>query len=160
MGWTKRQFVIQAFEEIGYASYIYDAMPEQLQSVLRTLDTMLATWNAKGIRIGYPLPSSPDSSNLEEETNVPDSANSAIYYNLAVWIAPRFGKTVQAETKAAAKEGYLALLSKAVMPREKQLPKETPLGAGNKPWRRTNQPFVKTPTEGVLAGNDSEITFE
>ena len=48
MGWTKRQFVAQAFEEIGLASYVFDLTPEQLQSALRRLDTMMAAWNALG----------------------------------------------------------------------------------------------------------------
>ena len=78
MGWTKRQFVTQAFEEIGLASYVFDLTPEQLQSALRRLDTMIAAWNALGIRLGYPLPSSPQDSDLDEPTLVPDWANEAI----------------------------------------------------------------------------------
>mgnify|MGYP003525752305 CR=1 FL=1 len=55
MGWTKRQFVTQAFEEIGLAAYVFDLTPEQLQSALRRLDSMMASWNAKGIRLGYQI---------------------------------------------------------------------------------------------------------
>ena len=29
MGWTKREYVEQAFEEIGLASYVFDLTPEQ-----------------------------------------------------------------------------------------------------------------------------------
>jgi hypothetical protein len=54
MGYTKRQFISAAFEEIGLASYVFDLQPEQLQSALRRLDAMMADWNAKGIRLGYP----------------------------------------------------------------------------------------------------------
>ena len=32
MSWTKRQYIVDAFEEIGLASYVYDLQPEQLQS--------------------------------------------------------------------------------------------------------------------------------
>ena len=77
MGWTKRQFVLQAFEEIGLASYVYDLTPEQLNSALFKLDAMMGTWNGKGIRIGYPTPGDPESSDLDAQTNVPDSANEA-----------------------------------------------------------------------------------
>ena len=52
MGWTKREYIEQAFEEIGLASYVFDLTPEQLQSALRKLDAMLAEWNAKGLRLG------------------------------------------------------------------------------------------------------------
>ena len=78
MGYTKRQFVTAALEEIGLASYVFDLQPEQLQSALRRLDALMAEWNGKGIRLGYPLPSSPQDSDLDEESNVPDSANEAV----------------------------------------------------------------------------------
>ena len=57
MSWTKRQFINAALEEIGLASYVFDIQPEELESALRRLDAMMADWNAKGIRIGYPLSS-------------------------------------------------------------------------------------------------------
>jgi len=78
MGWTKRQFVTQAFEEIGLAAYVFDLTPEQLQSALNRLDSMVASWNAKVIRLGYPISSSPQSSNLDEETNVAEGATTPI----------------------------------------------------------------------------------
>lgn len=160
MGWTKRDFVVQAFEEIGYASYIYDAMPEQLESVLRALDAMMATWNAKGIRIGYPLPSSPNDSSLNEETNVPDAANEAVYLNLACRIGPRFGKTLQQESKQAAKDAYDALLIKLAMPIKMQYPQTLPSGAGNKPWRTNYRPYLNKPEDPLLSGEDDVLTFE
>jgi len=159
MGWTKRDFVTQAFEEIGYASYIYDAMPEQLESVLRSLDAMMATWNAKGIRVGYPVPSSPSEGSLDEETGVPDAANEAIYLMLACRIGPRFGKTIPQDTKQAAKDAYDTLLIKIAQPLEMQFPNTTPSGAGNKPWRTNNRPFLNTPVDPLLAGQDDDIDF-
>jgi hypothetical protein len=158
MGWTKRQFVTQAFEEIGLAAYVFDLNPEQLQSGLRRLDSMMATWNAKGIRLGYPLPSNPQDSDLDEQTNVPDSSNEAIYLNLALRIAPSFGKTPSVDTKATAKAAYDNLLSIAAMPMERQLPGTLPVGAGNKPWN-IDQPFVNPPVDPLLAGQDGEIQF-
>ena len=74
MAYTKRDIVEQAFEEIGLASYVFDLQPQQLESALRRLDAMMATWNAKGIRLGYPLPSSPADSDLDQEVGVPDNA--------------------------------------------------------------------------------------
>lgn len=159
MGWTKKQFVVQAFEEIGYASYIYDAMPEQLQSVLRRLDSMMASWNARGIRVGYPLASSPDTTDIDQQTNVPDSANEAIYLNLAIRIAPSLGKSIQQETKQAAKDALDSLLIQTAHPLPMQFPSTTPSGAGNKPWRTNNRPFLNVPTDPLLAGQDDEINF-
>lgn len=158
MGWTKRQFVTQAFDEIGLAAYVFDLTPEQLESALRRLDAMMATWNAKGIRLGYPLPSSPEASDLNAATNVPDASNEAIYTNLAVRLGPSFGKTVSVDTKVAAKSAYDLLLSRAAMPPEQQLPGTMPSGAGNKPWN-LDQPFLSPPTDTLDAGQDSAIDF-
>lgn len=159
MGWTKRQFVTQAFEEIGLASYVFDLTPEQLDSALRRLDSMIAAWNALGIRLGYPLPSSPDDSDLDEQTNVPDASVEAIYTNLAIKLAPSYGKQVMPDTKATAKESYNTLLSIAAMPMQQQMPGTMPAGAGNKPWRISDTPFLTPPTDPVLAGRDGQIEF-
>jgi hypothetical protein len=159
MGWTKRQFVTQAFEEVGLAAYVFDLTPEQLQSALRRLDSMMAAWNAKGIRLGYPIPTNPQNSDLDEETNVPDSANEAVYLNLGIRIAPGFGKTLAPETKASAKMSYDTLLSLAAMPPEQQLPGTMPSGAGNKPWRTYDNPFLNRPVDPLLAGEDGPIEF-
>ena len=159
MGWTKRQFVLQAFEEIGLASYVYDLTPEQLNSALFKLDAMMGTWNGKGIRIGYPTPGDPESSDLDAQTNVPDSANEAIFTNLAIRIAPGFGKNVSPDTKATARAGYEVLLSRAARPMEMQMPASMPSGAGNKPWA-TDNPFLDPPVDPLLAGQDSAIDFD
>lgn len=153
---TKRQFVNQAFEEIGLASYVYDLTPEQLNSAVTKLDSMMATWNAKGIRLGYPLVSDPDQSDIESDTFVPDSAFEAITTNLAIRLAPSYGKTVSQDTKAIAKDAFNTLLSRAAVPPEMQLPDAMPLGAGN---RLDANPFTPPPVAQLTAGPDSVITF-
>ena len=108
--------------------------------------------------MGYPLPSNPDDSDLSAQTNVPDSANEAIYTNLAIKIAPSYGKAISADTKMTAKMSLNTLMSLAAYPMEKQLPDTLPAGAGNKPWRY-DDPFMAEPIDPLLAGNDSEIEF-
>lgn len=159
MGYSKRQFVAAAFEEIGLASYAFDLQPQQFESALRRLDAMMASWNALGIRLGYPLPSSPQFSDLDAQSEVPDSANEAIITNLAIKLAPGYGKQVMPETKSTAKETYNTLLSRAAVPMEQQLPSTMPSGAGNKPWRVYDDPFLRPPVDPVLAGQDGPIQF-
>jgi hypothetical protein len=156
MSYTKRQFVEEAFAELGMANYTFDLQPQQLDYALRRLDAMMATWNAKGIRLGYPLPSSPQDSDLDTETQVPDSANEAIVANLAIRIAPQYGKTVAIDTRTTAKLGYDTLLARATFPLEQQFPRTLPLGAGQKPWRY-DTPFMPGPVDPVLAGPDGPI---
>lgn len=161
MGWTKREIINQAFEEIGLAGYVFDLQPQQLESALRRLDGMMATWNGKGIRLGYPLPSSPGLSDLDQETDVPDAAIEAMALNLAVRIAPGYGKTVSPDTKASAKGAYNQLIAQFAKPIEMQLDSMAiPAGAGNKHWRGRKDPFLAPPTDPLQAGPDSILDLE
>lgn len=160
MSTTKRQYVEQAFAEVGLAGYLFDITPEELNTALRQLDSMIALWNAKGIRLGWPMPSSPQNSDLDDVTETADSASDAIVFNLAIRVARSFGKAVDPEVKAMAKQAYDTLLIKAAMPMQRQLPAEMPLGAGNKPWRWQGGPFVRPPKDPVLAGQDGPIEYD
>ena len=160
MSWSKQELIVQAFEEIGLASYVFDLSAEQLQSALRKLDAMMAAWNARGLRLGYPVPSTAGGSLLADSSNLKDEANEAVYMNLALKLASTLGKPVSQELKDAAKLGYNTLLSQASVPPEQQFPKDMPAGAGNK-WRNQNRrPFLDDPTEGLDAGPDSDLDFE
>jgi hypothetical protein len=141
VGYSKRQFITAALSEIGLADYVFDLQPQDLESGLRRLDSMMAEWNAKGIRLGYPIPGSPQFSDI----------------NLAIRLAPSYGKQVMAETKVDAKNAYNTLLSRATLPAEQQLPGSMPAGAGNKPWRVYDDPFLRPPIDPVLAGQDGPI---
>lgn len=157
MGWTKRQLVVQAFEELGLGAYVFDLEPEQLQSALRRLDAMMGVWDGKGIRLGYPI-SSPESSNLDDDSNLPDAATETVFLNLALRLAPSFGKVPSVDTKSSAKEGYQVLLSKATHPIEMQVPNTLPVGAGNKA-RGIQNPFIPTPTDPLKTGSDGILDF-
>lgn len=155
MAWTKRQLVEQAFDEIGLASYVFDISPEQMNSSLRKMDSMMAVWDSLGIRIGYTLPADAEGSDLDDDSGLQVSANQAVYTNLAILIAPSVGKVVSNETKIAASRSYAALLSLAAMPQPQQLP-VMPRGAGNKPILRR---FTPEPCDPILAGEDGPIEF-
>jgi hypothetical protein len=147
MSWTKRQIIEQAFEEIGLASYIFDLTPDQLQSALRRLDLMVGSWYAKNVKISYPLPTSPNDSDIDQEIDVPIQCNEALVLNLAVRLAPSYGKMPTPETKANAKLMYDQLLVQAAMPFEMQYPRTLPLGAG---YKRTERVFVDIPNENPI----------
>lgn len=160
MGWTKRQYIEQAFVEIGLAGYMFDITPEELNTALRQLDSMMATWNGRGIREAWPAPSSPQNSDLDNLTDVNDAANEAIYYNLAVRIGPGFGKAASAEVRFFAKDSYNLLLSLHAQPVSRQLPDTMPAGAGNKPWRNNDSPFIRPPVDPLLDGPGTILEFD
>lgn len=155
MAWTKRQLIAQAFEELAIGED-FELSPYQWQNALVRLDSMMATWNNSGIRLGYPIPSSQGSSDLDQDSGVPDVANEAIFLNLAIRLAPSFGKQVSPDTRASAKTAYGELEAKAAFPMEMQLPGGMPLGAG---YKRTVQRFTAQPEEQLLAGQDGPIDF-
>lgn len=160
MGWTKQQLLNQAFGAIGKSVNIFNIDADTMQDALRSMDGMLATWNAKGIRLGYALPSSPDSSSLEDDSGLPDSAYEAVYLNTSIRIAPFIGKQVSPDLKTSARDAYEVLLARAAMPAQQQLPNTLARGAGNKPWRTVSNPFMPTPTDPLLAGDDGAIEYD
>ena len=159
MAYTKRQFVEAALTEIGLAAYVFDIQPEQLEYARRRLDAMMADWNGKGIRLSYPIPASPEQGSLAEETNVPDSANEAVILNLAVRLAPSYGKQIMPDTRLLAKTAYDTVLQRATAPIELQFPDTLPSGAGNKYWRDADDPFMPTPVDPVETGPEGILEF-
>lgn len=160
MAWSKRQIVYSAFEEIGLASYVFDLSPEQLQSAVKRLDAMMATWAEKGILVGFPVSANPDDDTLAQDTGMPDYAAEAVYINLAVRLAPTVGKMVSAETKAAAKIAYDALAVRFAFPNQQQYQVGFPAGAGAKSWRLSGDPFMPTPdTSPITIGSNDQLIF-
>ena len=154
---TKRQLVEAAHAELGLADYVFDLPTEQLQLALRRLDAMMADWNGMGLRLGYAIPGSVEGGDLDTEAGVPDRAWEAIVTNLAIRLAPSFGKQVSPQTIASAERGLNMLLGK-VLPPEQTLGR-LPAGAGNKPWRWQLDPFLITDAEPIAAGPDSNLEF-
>jgi len=159
VAYTRRQFVEAALTEIGLASYVFDLSPEQLEYARRRLDAMMADWNGKGIRLSYPIPASPEQGSINDETSVPDSANEAIILNLALRLAPSYGKAVMLETRIAAKGAYDTVLQRATAPIEQQMPGTMPAGAGNKYWRVADDPFLEPPVDPVETGPEGVLEF-
>lgn len=158
MGYTKRQFVEGAGEEIGMASYVFDIPPETLDAWLRRLDAMMAEWNGQGIRLGYPIPSNPQDSDLDQLTVVPNWANTAVITNLALRIAPGEGKAISPETKATAFRSFNTVLGRSTTPPQMQLPGNTPTGAGNR-WYGWGRNYVTPPQNTNVPLPEDDVTF-
>ncbi len=157
MAYSKRWYVTQAFAKVGLADYVYDLQPEQLQVALQLLDSMMATWDGKGIRVGWSIPNSEDASSLDDEVDVPYFAREAIFLQAGIRLAPNFGKTISAEHKLNAKQALDDLMAWTARPIPMQFPNTLPSGAGNKPWRTVDNPFLGPPLEPIEAGGDGPI---
>ena len=161
MGWSKKNFVEQALAEIGIAGYIFDIQPEQYQLAAVRLDAMVMGWEANGLHIGWPMSSGPDTIDLNADTNCPTFAIRAIIKCLAMELAPLFGKQVSMELMGQARDAELDVYQQAsARPMPRQLPSTMPMGAGRKPWRNINGPFMPTPTDPIECGGDGPIEFD
>jgi len=155
MSWTRRQFCRAALKELGIGND-YDASPEDLEDARARLDAMMAEWNARGIRLGYPIGQDPFDGDLDANTNVPDAANNAIVLSLATVLAPSYGRPVQPGTTSGAARGLAVLLQRAVVPPTQQLP-SMPSGAGNRRCRGILNNYTPDPLVLLDGGPDGEI---
>jgi hypothetical protein len=158
MSYTKRKIIEKAFSAVGLPSYVYDLTPEQMDDARTTLDTMIASWEALGIRLGYSLPSNPEDSDLDDESGLPDQAVMAVYMNLGMLLAAGIGKTVPLEISRQAKESLdaLKLKSAANPPRVRRM--AMPAGAGAKAVH--DRRFLPATPAELTTGQDGPLTFE
>jgi len=148
--WTKRQIVMEAYGELALAGYEFDITPQEVQTALRRLDSMMATWEGQGIRVGYAMPANPNDSDPDTPSGLPDMAVETVLLNLAVRLAPGNGKALSPETRRTARIGYTLLLTAAANPVQQKLPDTLPQGAGNRTMFRACGPFFPPPRHDPL----------
>ena len=151
--WSKRDVITQAFSEIGKGASDFDLQPEDLQTGLRKLDAMMATWGrALGVRIGFS--GGDGKGDLGEDTEVPDWSYEALYLNLALRLCPDYGKTPSPITVTNAKTALDAVRGRTVQPATRRIGGYA--GAGNSTWGARSLPQEETP---VATGPDNTLTF-
>jgi len=117
----------------------------------------MAEWNASGVRISYPL-SDPDNSDISQATSVPDAAYEAIRSNLALKLAPQYGRQVMPATMKAASQALQTLRARFAVPPIAPYRPGTPLGAGNRPLMFGRGPFIQN-APVIDAGPDQPLEF-
>ena len=153
MSWTKDEIITAAMTELGIADYEFDISVGEKQTALRRLDMMMAEWGTRGLRLSYPLSSS---STLDEESNIPDLALEAVVTNLAIRLAPSYGKVLPLDTKVIARKTLTTLYGKYNNPPQVQFP-QMPKGAG---YKGTDNTYTSVPEDALAVGKDSELDLE
>lgn len=156
MGWTKRQFIDRALSEIGLGKRSYTPTNEDYTDALAIADSMVESWHGRvGLGIGWPVTDNPDDSNIDSETEVPLIYNEAVALQLAIRLAPGYGKQVMPDTKVNASQSFKTMIAKLSPPKPKQQPQGVPLGGGNR-WR--GRIFTPAPEEtSDLVSGDNTI---
>lgn len=148
MSYTKGELVTAALSELGIADYEFDISPEEVTSGVRRMDAMMAHWSNKGLILSYNVSGSPD-----DDSGVPGVAHEAVITNLAIRLAPSYGKQVSMEVASMAKAALTTLLGQSTRPREQQFP-VMPKGAG---YKSTFNRFTDPPTEQYLEEVDDSV---
>lgn len=150
---TKLDIIRLAYAECGKADYEFDLQPEDLQSALMLLDSMLAMWSGtQGIRIGYA--GGEGDGSLDVRAEVPMWAAEALYLNLALRLAPGFGKTLSPLTLVNAKAALDAVRVRTSVPLPRKLSGYA--GAGNSMWGAAQMPRE---TPAIATGPDNTLTI-
>jgi hypothetical protein len=128
---TKGALVIRALGKIGIASYVFDTEAEEDVSALRQLDSMAARWQSKLEPFGYRQPDTNGTSLPSDQAGIEEADVDAFVSNLAVLLAPDYGKQPAGALNKQAAESRSEMFTRYARRVEYQLPRRTPTGAGN-----------------------------
>lgn len=131
-GYSKLDLVNAAFNEIGFADYVYDIDPAQLNRVMLQMDAMMMSWKSQGINVGYYQVYTPGISDINSDSGLPSTAIEACYLGLAKRIAPSLGKTLSPETTKNFGDAWRAMLANIVRDIPYKQPAHVLAGAGNR----------------------------
>lgn len=142
MGWTKRQIIYDAYEEIGYSHSMVDIPPEKLSFALRRLDALMQSWESTGIDVEYNIPLG--GSSLGDDSEIIDAGTLAVVLNLSIAIAPSVGKTPTPQAKVNAKNA-LDNLKLELLINPETTANKMPYGQGNKYWQGYRKRYTDEP---------------
>ncbi len=127
----------RAFAAMGIPDYVVETTAEEQADAADTLDGMMAEWEGEGIDLGYTATDGEPQPDVDMTT--PSYADSAIVYNLAMRLAPSFGKQLLPSVKGEAKRGYGLVVAKTMT--LKAMPgNRVPVSGGGNWWRRWGYP--------------------
>jgi hypothetical protein len=126
MAKTKSEVVRTALAHLGIADYDFDIIPEELATGVDFLNLMMSFWSSKNLKVPYNF-----EGETEDDSGIPEMALEAVTTNLALRLAPTYGKQVSMDVRTLAKQGLNALYGDSAKPLNMQLP-NMPRGAGYK----------------------------
>jgi hypothetical protein len=128
---TRSVILSRAFGRIGITDYAYGVTADEQADARTSLNAMMAEWFGSGVDLAY-TPSA-DADNDAVAMTTPEWADAAIWNNLALRLAPDYGKEPSRDLRRDAKRGYdLCVAKTLVMPVDRRAPLRV-YGGGD--WR-------------------------
>ncbi|RYD25898.1 MAG: hypothetical protein EOP89_08195 [Lysobacteraceae bacterium] len=131
---TRAVILRRAFGRIGIADYEFDVNPEERADARVMLDGMMAEWAGTGIDLAYTPSDGTDNDGVAMTT--PSYADAAIWNNLAVRLAPDYGKMPMPALMKDAKRGYDLVTAKTLVIPVDRRPSRQLIGGGDRYYRR------------------------
>lgn len=141
--YTKGKLVEMALEELGIASYVFDIEAEEDVAALRRLDLMVEDWQGNLSALGYVQPATAGTSLPSDLPGIDHSIVRAVILNLALEIAPSYGKLPSGRTIKAAASGFSMVSGKYALPVEISMPNRMPTGQGGRRYGRFHAPAAE-----------------
>ena len=151
---TKGDIAAQAFQHLRISGLTNEATPRDTQLALQTLESMLLAWTNKGLNLSWNKSDDFTNPEPQEDSGISDADYEAIYVNLAVKLAPAFGKP-PTQLDSFARELYSGLFS-TVLPTQ-QNNQYMPLGSGSR--HGAYAPAYQEGNEPIDVENDGNITI-
>jgi hypothetical protein len=162
MAWSKGDIVDQAYAELALAGFEWDITPAEKTWALQKLDLMMAGLLGRQVNVGYSFGMSPTDTSLSQDSGLRLMFVEPVYMMLALRICAGKGKTTPISTASNARGAFNSLLAWVARNQveQQQLPNRLGRGAGNKPWRTVNQPFMPRPNlDPLRVADDGELAF-
>lgn len=131
---TRATILRRAFGRIGMTDYEFNVTPEERADARVTLDAMMAEWLGVGIDLGYSPSTGTDNDAVEMTT--PAYADAPIWNNLAVRLAPDYGKVTLPDLRRDAKRGYDLCVGQTLVVPAEERPTRRIHGGGDRYYRR------------------------
>lgn len=151
---TKGDIVDQAFIQLRISGLTSNASPEDSKMAAVVLESMMLAWTNKGLNLGWIKDADITDPDLQEDSGLSDSSYEAAYVNLAVKLAPAFGKP-PTQLDSFARELYAGLFSTELPVQQNN--EYMPLGSGNRCGAFT--PAYQESSEPIDIENDGNITI-
>ena len=109
MAITNIQVITRALREINVINEVQSASAEQGVQALKKLNSLMEAWKEDSKDVGYF-----EQTSTTDTCPIPDYAENAVIYSLAVLLAPQYGTSISAEL-AAMQSHFVKILTRKLI---------------------------------------------